>query len=204
MLYNTVPHFEGNLHQRQAKRVLFLGNLIPAKGVYDLVHAFANIVADFPDAQLRMGGTGEAEQLQALINERQVSANITLLGWIGGAEKQQEIATADTFCLPSYHEQMPMSLLEAMSAHQTVIASNVGGIPDIIQHGHNGLLIDAGDIAQLEQALRDLFSQPDYAQQLAEQANRDFEQCFSEPVIMAQLDHTYAAVDTQPEIINDN
>ena len=204
VLYNTVPRFEGNIHQRQTKRVLFLGNLIPAKGVYDLVHAFANIVADFPDAQLRMGGTGEAEQLQALINERQVSANITLLGWIGGAEKQQEIATADTFCLPSYHEQMPMSLLEAMSAHQAVIASNVGGIPDIIQHGHNGLLIDAGDIAQLEQALRDLFSQPDYAQQLAGQANRDFEQCFSEPVIMAQLDHAYASVATQPDIINDN
>ena len=63
-----------------------------------------------------------------------------------------------------------MSLLEAMSAKQAVVASKVGGIPDIIQPGKNGLLVDAGDVTQLEQAFRDLFSQPDYAQQIAEQA----------------------------------
>jgi len=195
VLYNTVPSFTGSTEQREAQRVLFLGNIIPAKGVYDLVRTFASVVADFPNAQLRMGGTGENDKLQALINELGVSNNITLLGWISGGDKNREIANADTFCLPSYHEQMPMSLLEAMSAKQAVVASKVGGIPDIIQPGKNGLLVDAGDVTQLEQAFRDLFSQPDYAQQIAEQACSDFNEYFSEPVIMAQLNQAYASLD---------
>ena len=88
-----------------------------------------------------------------------------------------------------------MSLLEAMSAKQAVVARKVGGIPDIIQPGKNGLLVDAGDVTQLEQAFRDLFSQPDYAQQIAEQACSDFNEFFSEPVIMAQLNQAYASLD---------
>lgn len=195
VLYNTVPSFKGSTENRQTRRVLFLGNLIPAKGVYDLVHAFAKVVADFPDAQLRMGGTGESEKLQSLIDDLGVSNNITLLGWVSGADKDQEVANADTFCLPSYHEQMPMSLLEAMSAKQSVIASKAGGIPDIIHHGKNGLLIDAGNVEQLEQAFRDVFSQPEFAQQLAGQACSDFSEFFSEPVIMAQLNQAYASLD---------
>ncbi len=199
VLYNTVPNFEGDLSQRQTQRILFLGNLSQPKGVFDLVRVFAKLVDTFPNAQLRLGGTGDVEGMNKLISELGVEKNITLLGWVAGEQKQQELAQADIFCLPSYHEQMPMSLLEAMSAKMAVVATQVGGVPDIIQHQKNGLLLEPGDETALYDSLSQLLSNETNKLELSEAGKRHFDQYFCEQVIMSQLKNTYQALESDYE-----
>ncbi len=191
VVYNTVPSFENPNAKRQQQRILFLGNLTQAKGVYDLVEVFARLHEDFPEAQLRLGGTGDTDALTQIIQSKGLQEHIRLLGWVAGDLKREEIDYADIFCLPSYHEQMPMSLLEAMSAKMGIVASAIGGIPDIIQQNQNGLLFQAGDKEALYQALYRLLNEQQTKESLAQQAQQDFKSSYCEPVIMGQLTQIY-------------
>ena len=195
ILYNTVPTLQLDLTQRQPQRVLFLGNLTQAKGVYDLVDVFLRLIKDFPQAQLRLGGTGDNESIQAIIDTQGANQNIQLLGWVDGEKKQEEIQRATIFCLPSYHEQMPMSLLEAMSAQMAVVTTQVGGIPDIIHPDKNGLLTAPAHQGALYSALYRLFSHENGNKTLAHQAQKDFKLHFCEPVMQRQLSQLYQSLE---------
>lgn len=191
VVYNTVPSFENPNAARNSQQILFLGNLTQAKGVYDLVDVFERLHSEFPNAQLRLGGTGDTEKLTKIIQSKGLQNHVHLLGWVAGDLKREEIDHADIFCLPSYHEQMPMSLLEAMSAKMGVVATAIGGIPDIIEPEKNGLLFNPGDQEALYQALHQLLESPQHAEKLAQQAQEDYKSLYCEPVIMGQLTQIY-------------
>jgi glycosyltransferase involved in cell wall biosynthesis len=139
--------------------LLFLGELSRAKGVYDLVRAFARIAERFPGLQLVCGGTGDIAGVRRMAAQLEVSDRVGCPGWLGPELKRAALAAASIFVLPSYAEGMPIALLEAMSWELPVIATPVGGIPEVITHEVNGLLIAPGDIdalaATLDRLLRD-------------------------------------------------
>lgn len=135
------------------RNVLFLGRLGERKGSYDLLKAIPAILKEVPDAHFYLGGDGDIDQSQKIIDENGLSTHVELLGWVRDGEKEEYLKKCSTFILPSYHEGMPMSVLEAMSYGLATISTNVGGIPQIIENRANGIRIDAGDIVAINDNL---------------------------------------------------
>jgi glycosyltransferase involved in cell wall biosynthesis len=133
--------------------VLFLGRLEEHKGVFDLVQAFARVHAAWPAAQLVLAGDGERAPLHALAASLGVADSIVMPGWIDARQRAALLACAGVFVLPSHHEQMPMSLLEAMAAGTPVVATSVGAIPSMLAHGRYGTVVNAGEIDELAAAI---------------------------------------------------
>ena len=97
---------------------------------------------------------------------------VVFTGFLRGEELAQAFASADLFLMPSTTETLGFVVLEAMSAGRPVIAARAGGIPDLVQHGENGLLYEPDDPTALLEAVEDLLSEPGRARFYAEQARK--------------------------------
>lgn len=138
---------------RQPPRLLFLGRLRDKKGVYDLVRAMPAILARHPGAVLTLAGDGDLDGTVLLARALNVGHAVRLPGWVDGAAKDALLADATLLLLPSYFEGLPVCILEAMAEGIPVVASAVGGIPEVLDHGRCGVLHAAGDIDALAQAV---------------------------------------------------
>jgi glycosyltransferase involved in cell wall biosynthesis len=182
-----------DLSQRKGNQVLFLGLIGERKGVFDLIPAFAKVRAQFPDAHLTLGGNGEVDRAAALIADLGLQDAITLAGWIDGDAKTELLAKSDIHVLPSHNEGLPMSVLEAMAMHQPVVTTRVGGIPELITDGEDGLLIAAGDQDALAKALCALLGDSTLREKLGSRARDRIESRYSDRVILPMLHAIYGA-----------
>lgn len=153
VIYNAVKLPEPYQKDYSNRKMLFLGILGQRKGTYDLIGALPEIFQKYPDAHIYFGGDGEREQAERLCREKGIADYVTFLGWVRGEEKERYLRECSIYVLPTYHEGMPMSILEAMSYGMAVVSTYVGGIPHIITDGENGLLCGAGKTEQLQEAL---------------------------------------------------
>ncbi len=144
--------------QRPGVEILFTGWIEESKGVFDLIRAFAQVVRGCPDQMLRLviAGKGQVEACRALGHRCGVEGKLFLPGWLGPRALQQAYAHADIYCLPSYVEGMPMGVLEAMAFALPIVASPVGGIPDIVDEGLHGFFAAPGDVDGIAVALKRL------------------------------------------------
>jgi len=124
--------------------LLYFGRLSKEKGLITLLEA-----AGATNSRLKLAGNGpEEEKLKRYTQEKKLTAEF--LGFREGEELRQIILKAKAVIIPSvWYENMPLSLLEALSLGKLVIASNIGGIPEIIKNGENGLLFKPGDTNDL-------------------------------------------------------
>jgi glycosyltransferase involved in cell wall biosynthesis len=176
-------------------RVLFVGKLEKRKGYTDLIKAAALILKDIPDADFVFVGHGELREARALSRELGIESSIHLMGWLGRNDLPKHYQSAAVSCLPSYDEGFPMSVLEAMSWGLPVVTSPVGGIPDIILHGVNGVLVRPGDIAGLASALREAIRLPQVDRdRMGSEARETVKGCCSPRRISNELDELYTAV----------
>ena len=187
VVYNAVP--EIHLPTRKSNKIviLFLGRLGKGKGVDDLITAFSQISDQFPNSELHLGGNGDLAIYVAQVKKLKLENKIKILGWVAGTAKRQCLADATIFCLPSYKEGFPMGILEAMAAEVAVIATTVGGIPDAIIHGKEGLLFEAGNVAALKEALIDILSNDNKRIALTKAAKIKYQQTYTPEVIVPQL-----------------
>lgn len=158
LIYNPV---DGNYYSdlsNKRKQIFFAGSIIKEKGVFDLINSFSLIVEKNKEWKLLIAGNGELKKCKKMIDELSLKKNIELLGWVQGEKKQNLLIESTIFCLPSYSEGLPMSIIEAWKYGAAVIATPVGGIPDIIKDGFNGKLVNAGDITELSKALNALMN----------------------------------------------
>jgi glycosyltransferase involved in cell wall biosynthesis len=177
--------------EEREPRLLFLGHLLPDKGVYDLVKAFARVAEQFPHLKLVLGGVGHIEAVRELASELGVRERVELPGWLGPESKNTALAGSTIFLLPSYHEGMPMALLEAMSWGLPVITTPVGGIPQIVTDRVNGLLVEPGDIPALATAITRLLHDPALRERLGNVARTTVETRFSLREALAKLSGIY-------------
>jgi glycosyltransferase involved in cell wall biosynthesis len=188
---NSVPLPAPSGAREEPQRVLFLGRLEAAKGVFELLAAGARLAPEFPALRLVFGGEGDAGAIRRRAAELGIGDRIELLGWIGPQEREAQLARAAVFCLPSHAEGLPMSMLEAMASGRAVVASSVGGIPETIVDGDNGLLVPPRDeqalAGRLAQALRD----ENLRARLARGARATIEQYYSTEVVCGQLSALY-------------
>lgn len=149
VLHNGVIMPEYEKADYENHNILFLGRLGNRKGIYDLLEAIPEVIIKVPDAMFYLGGDGDVVQCQAIANEKGFSDHVQLLGWVCEEERKIYLEKCSIFILPSYHEGMPMAVLEAMSYGLATISTNVGGISQIIDNDVNGIRVEAGDIAAI-------------------------------------------------------
>jgi glycosyltransferase involved in cell wall biosynthesis len=155
-----------------------VARLTGLKGHDLLINVFARIVSKMPGAVLLIVGDGGGRpalrsQIQKLGLERQV----LLMG--ARNDVPAILAAMDVFCLPSESEGMPMTVLEAMAAGLPVVASNVGGIPEIVQEGRTGLMVPPGASEELEAALLCLANAPTLAREMGREGRERLVRKFS-------------------------
>lgn len=152
-------------------KILFLGLLSQQKGVYDILEVCSKYKTELQDkVELHIGGNGDSKRLIEEINEKGLSDFVFYEGWVSGERKTQLLSESDIFILPSYAEGLPISLLEAMSYKLPVISTPVGGIPEIVEEGKNGLLIQPGNIDDLFCAIKALVVDGDVRDKMGEKA----------------------------------
>jgi glycosyltransferase involved in cell wall biosynthesis len=176
---------------RNAGEILFLGLVGDRKGVFDLIPAFAAVHRDHPSARLIIGGNGEIERAKLCALENGVSDAVELVGWTDGPAKAALLARAGMFVLPSHNEGLPMSVLEAMSNGLPVISTRIGGIPELITDGVDGILIESGDVDGLAAALADLLSNAALRDRLGIAARERIALCYSDTVVLPMLGRLY-------------
>jgi glycosyltransferase involved in cell wall biosynthesis len=150
-------------------RLLFVGGMGKLKGERDLMRALQRAAARAPQLRVSLLGHG-ADTVQTLLDECGVRSLLEHLGPVPHAERFPYFRRADIFVLPSYGEGMPMAVLEAMAAGLPVIATNVGGIPELIAHGVEGFLLAPGQVKELAARIVQLANDAELRQRMKQQA----------------------------------
>jgi glycosyltransferase involved in cell wall biosynthesis len=143
--------------QARGDYILFLGRLVPEKGIWTFLKAAALL----PDVPFKVSGAGALEEaVRAHVRQRNLR-HVEVLGHRDGAELQEIVRAARAVTVPSeWHEPFSLVILEAMAAARPVIASRVAGPAEIISHGVDGLLAAPGNAEEFAAAFRALWSDP--------------------------------------------
>jgi glycosyltransferase involved in cell wall biosynthesis len=158
----------------------------------------AQLPSTLAHARARLGGDGELEQAGAAAKSLGLGERVELLGWVGPADKPHLLGTATVYALPSYHEGLPMSVLEAMAAGMPVVTTPVGGIPEAVTDGVEGFLIQPGDIDALRERLQRLLSDSELARRMGEAGRRKVESTFASSIVMPRLERMYVELGVTP------
>ncbi len=134
--------------------VLSIGRMDPIKDFGTLIRAFAPVATQFPQARLWIVGGGNntyQQELEKLVADLNLQGRVSLLG--SRRDIDELLLACDLFVLPSITEAASMTILEAMSAGRTVLATRTGGNPELVLDGESGLLFDVGDVSGLTAGL---------------------------------------------------
>ena len=173
---------------RSTLRIGYVGRLAAQKRVDLLVTAFGRM--RHPAELVLVGDGPERAHVQRLVQHSPAVARITTTGFVVHAAVPGVLASLDVLVLPSVYEEMGSVLVEAMVAGLPVVATDVGGIPEVVRHGETGLLVPPGDVAALAAALDRVVADPVLRARLADGARRRSQQ-YSWPVLAARVSAVY-------------
>lgn len=152
--------------------MLFLGRLVAHKGIMTLLDAARRL----PDVPLKVVGDGPLlDSVRSRVLEDRLR-NVELAGFLEGSALWDAVRHARAVVIPSeWYENGPLTILEAMAATRAVIASRIAGIPEMVEHGRDGLLFPPGDADALASALEELWRNPDRAVQMGRRGREKVE-----------------------------
>ncbi len=149
--------------------VAFVGRLDAVKGVPLLLEAFATARLHHPQARLTIAGDGPARTaLEAQAATLGITPAVRFTGYLDEAAVAALLAEADMLVLPSFAEGLPVVLMEAMASRIPVIATQVAGVPELVENGISGFIVPPGDVESLTRRLEDLLSDPDMCHRMGE------------------------------------
>ena len=175
-----------------APHVVFLGRIWAKKGAFALVEAWAK--AGGSAGHLTMAGDGEPERARQAARELGVADSVTVHGWLSPDEVADLLADADVLALPSENEGQPMVVLEAMSRGLAVLATRVGGIPELVTDGVEGLLVPPDDAGALADALGELLADEGRRRALGEAGAARERAEFAADTVAARIEDLYHEV----------
>jgi glycosyltransferase involved in cell wall biosynthesis len=177
----------------QEKRVLYVGRLSPVKGIQYLIRAMKQVHDAIPEARLIIIGDGrEREMLKALAGELGIEHSVEFSGEVPHGQVLSLMQQADVFVLPSLSEGFPMVIVEALACGLPVVASRVGGLPEIITDGTNGFLVEAKDVMALAEKIR-LLLQDEQLRKKISADNRELVRKYTWENVVMELEKLYAA-----------
>jgi glycosyltransferase involved in cell wall biosynthesis len=182
--------FPGRNAPQRIRTIVTVANLRPEKSHETLIAAASMLVGVYPALKFQIVGDGPRRRaLEELAAARGLSAHLEFLGHRD--DVPAVLASADAFVLPSRSEAFPNSAIEAMAAELPVVASAVGGLLDLIDHGRTGLLVPPTDPEALAAALRSLIEDPARAAAIGAAARADVRQRYSFDRMIASFEDLY-------------
>jgi glycosyltransferase involved in cell wall biosynthesis len=162
----------------EAPVVGMVSKLWEGKGHTTLIHAFEGLKREIPEAVLVIVGEGYLrDQLCSLVDRLGLKGSVLFTGF--QMDVRRIVATFDVAVLPSFFEGMGRVLLESMAMGKPVVASSVGGIPDLVHHGKNGLLVTPGSVLELKSGLSTLIRDKALAKEMGKEGRKRISEEFS-------------------------
>ncbi len=184
--------FEAHRYSSTPRHIMMIACLREEKRIDVLVRSMPRILERHPDARLTLAGDGTCrEALTTLVRELGVGERVTFLGHRDDVPAL--LQDADVFVLPSRSEAFPNSIMEAMAAGVPVVASDVGGIPELVRDQVTGRLVPPGNVDALSNALLTLLGNPQQVEEFGRAGRRVIEQTYSFDRMVEQFQTLYDA-----------
>jgi len=181
-----VPSSKYSAKISQADRfdIIYFGRIVVGKGGEVLIKAFAEVLKEIPSATLTFIGDGRHRKfLETLAQELNLQKQIIFADFLEADPLFSRISKADVFCLPSSSEGAPGSIIEAMAIGLPVIATRVGGIPELVIENKTGILVEPNNVKELANALLLLAKDPALRMEMSKSAKTLYKQKYHEDVI---------------------
>jgi len=174
------------------KVLVHVSNFRPVKRVMDVLDVFLAVRRELPARLLLVGDGPDRARLEQRCRTEHCCDVVTFLGNLGAVE--EVLAGADLFLLPSENESFGLAALEAMACAVPVVATAIGGIPEVVEQGETGLLFPVGDVAAMGAAAAALLADPERHGRMARRARERAVERFSEAAIVARYRALYERV----------
>ncbi len=190
--FKGLPHRNtSKLATNGQKTILFVGRLHPIKGVAYLIEAMKTIVNKNPKARLLLvGDGGERQNLQNLVKKLDLTKYVDFIGKVGNEKVLEYMATSDVLVLPSLSEGFPVTMLEAMACGLPIVATKIGGIPEIVKNGENGFLVEPQNTREISEKILAFLENDELRGRISQNNVRDVKK-YSWKAVVEELEKVY-------------
>jgi glycosyltransferase involved in cell wall biosynthesis len=151
----------------------FVKHLRVKYGPEYLIRAMEVVVREYPQTRLLMAGSGPLRSsLEALTQQLGLTRTISFLGAVEHRQVPEILKNVDIFVMPSIQEEFGVAAVEAQAMEIPVVATRVGGVPEVVSDGETGILVEPGNSGQLAQAILTLIENPALRRQMGERGRR--------------------------------
>jgi glycosyltransferase involved in cell wall biosynthesis len=199
-----VDKFQPTADKRKAKEalgfssddiaILSVGRLYARKGLFTLIESMPLVARKFKNAKFIIAGKGLSNEMKKLVNyatKLGVKDNIVFTGYFPDKKLPQLYQTADIFAFSTFYENLPFAVLEALSSGLPVVTTNVGGIPEMIENGRNGFLVQPSNARELADKILYYIEHPAAASEMAFHARKTILERFDWRLIVKKVLKVY-------------
>jgi len=199
---NPVPdEFFALKDKSEPGRILYVGSITEVKDLLTLLRAHRRLCAlsaGGATPQLCIAGRATSadydRRVRAFVHEHALDDRVTFMGLLTRERLLREYARASVVALPSLRENAPMAIIEAMAAAKPVVATRVGGVPDLVEDGATGFMVDAGDDEGMSQRLAQIIGDRALARAFGQRARHDARERFGADQVAAEYHALYRRV----------
>lgn len=174
--------------------VVTSGCLGRRKGTYDILNIVSSVKQEVPGVCFYLAGDGDIKKIARICREKGIEENVHLLGWLERPELDKLLENADVFLLPSYNEGLPIAILEAMGRGLAVVTTRVGGIPEAVEDGVNGFLINPGDTDEMKRKIVRLLKDKELRDRMGNKGAEKINSTFRLDRVMEKFYREYEAL----------
>ena len=174
------------------KLLVHLSNFRPVKRIPDVIEIFDRVQKQIPAKLLMMGDGPERSTAEWMVARKRISDRVLFLGKQDRVYEQ--LAMADLMLLPSELESFGLAALEAMACEVPTIATRVGGLPEVLEHGHSGFLAEVGDVEEMAGYAIEILSDPKRLKAMSQTARFEAQSRFCASKIIPQYEEFYRKV----------
>jgi glycosyltransferase involved in cell wall biosynthesis len=176
------------------KAILSVGRLYARKGLFTLIESMALVTRKFRNAKFIIAGKGLSNEMKKLVDyatKLGVEDNIVFTGYFPDKKLPRLYQAADIFAFSTFYENLPFAVLEALSTGLPVVTTNVGGIPEMIEDGKNGFLVEPSNSRALADRILYYLEHPSAASEMGLLARRNIEDNFDWRLIVKKVVKVY-------------
>jgi glycosyltransferase involved in cell wall biosynthesis len=155
--------------------IVSVGRLYARKGLFTLIESMPAVVKRFPNAKFIISGKGQSDEMQKLIayaEQLGVKGNIVFTGYYPDKKLPKLYQAADVFAFSTFYEHHPFAILEALATGLPTVTTTVGGIPETIDSGKNGFLVEPFNPKAFSEKILYLLDHPKFAAEMGAQARK--------------------------------
>jgi glycosyltransferase involved in cell wall biosynthesis len=178
-------------------RIFCCSTVRPLKNILGMIKAFAEVAEQFAQSQLRIAGAAEPDYLTACMHEvqmRNLQNKVHFLGNLTVEDIQLELSRANCLAIPSFQENAPLAVEEAMAVGVPVVGARVGGIPEMVEDGRTGFLIDPYSTSSIAEAVLKILSKETLAKTMSQRARNIARERFLASAVVQKIMQTYHVV----------